>query len=318
MPGHHHAGPFSGGSSPQSGDLFFAYQAVPAGHGEAKIGTPVGPLSGDPVLPAPSGGHELLHAGSTFSFAGITYTYVGGADLGGLEIGFFGETADGHVVIFTPESIPSHHSGNITLNPFQDWVVICFMAGTAISTPSGSARVEDLAIGDLVLTADGKTAPVRWIGRQTVSTVFADPNRVMPIRIRAGALGEALPARDLLVSPCHAIGVDDVLVQAGALVNGSTIVRETNVPTTFVYYHVELDDHSLILAEGVPAETFVDNIDRMGFDNWDEHLALYPEGRTVQELSYPRAASARQVPAAIVQKLSARASEVVGPLRQAA
>ena len=117
------------------------------------------------------------------------------------------------------------------------------------------------------MTSDGRSMPVSWIGRQSVSRVFADPLRVLPIRIKAEALGEGIPARDLLVSPDHALLIDDVLVQAGALVNGISIVRETQVPMEYTYYHVELDDHSLVLAENTPAETFVDNVDRLAFDN---------------------------------------------------
>ena len=75
----------------------------------------------------------------------------------------------------------------------------------------------------------------------------------------------------------------------------------------FVYYHVELDDHSLILAENTPAETFVDNVDRLNFDNWAEHEALYPEGKPIVELPYPRAKSRRQVPVDIRVAIAARA-----------
>jgi hypothetical protein len=85
------------------------------------------------------------------------------------------------------------------------------------------------------------------------------------------------------------------LIQAGALLNGISIIRETNLPTIFVYYHVEVDDHSLILAENTPAETFVDNVDRLGFDNWAEHEALHPNGKPIKELPYPHAKSHRQV-----------------------
>jgi hypothetical protein len=183
---------------------------------------------------------------------------------------------------------------------------VCFTAGTMIRTPDGEVAVETLKRGDLVLTADGRSAPVTWLGVQTVSRVFADPTRVWPIRIKAGALSENVPSRDLLISPDHAILVDDVLVQAGALVNGTSIVREGNVPATFTYYHVETEDHSLILAHDVASETFIDNVNRMGFDNWSEHQALYPQGKALVEMSYPRAQSTRQVPAATRQRLDDR------------
>jgi hypothetical protein len=187
-----------------------------------------------------------------------------------------------------------------------DILSICFMAGTGILTPQGEAPIETLKRGDLVLTADGE-AKVVWVGRQTIVSRFADPIRNWPIRVLAGAIADNLPCRDLLVSPDHALLVDGVLIHAGALVNGTSIRRENQVPEKFVYYHVELDDHSLILAENVPAETFVDNVDRMNFDNWAEHEALYPEGRTIAELPLPRAKALRQIPVSIRVALDARA-----------
>ena len=191
--------------------------------------------------------------------------------------------------------------------------VTCFMPGTLIRTPTGEVAVESLKVGDLVLTYDGRTVPVNWLGRQTVSTIFANKERVLPIRIKAGALEENTPARDLLVSADHALLVHGNLIQAGALVNGSSIQRETDVPTIFTYYHVELDDHSLILAENTPAETFVDNVDRMGFDNWAEYEALYPDGKSITELPYPRAKAHRQVPVSTRVKLTERA-RLIGAL----
>jgi hypothetical protein len=186
--------------------------------------------------------------------------------------------------------------------------VTCYCVGTRIATERGDRPVEDLVIGDRVLTLDGELRPIKWIGRQTVSLRFADPLRVLPVRIRAGALAENVPSRDLLLSPDHAVLVDDVLLHAGALVNGTSIVRETNVSQTFTYYHVELDDHSLILAENTPAETFVDNVDRLGFDNWAEHEALYPDGKPIIEMPYPRAKAFRQVPKRIRLQLEVRAT----------
>jgi Hint domain len=188
---------------------------------------------------------------------------------------------------------------------------VCFMPGTMVATPTGEVAVESLHAGDLVLTACGRIAPVRWLGRQTVSTRFADPLRVLPIRITAGALGEGPPARDLLLSPDHALLVEGVLVQAGALVNGSTIRREAGVPEVFTYWHVELADHALVLAEGVPAETFIDNVARLAFDNWDEHEAAGSEAPIV-EMALPRAKSRRQVPMAVRRRLEERTALLLG------
>jgi Hint domain-containing protein len=208
-------------------------------------------------------------------------------------------------------------AGN-TSNKSVNIDVICFMPGTMIRTPDGEVAVENLKPDDLVCTTDGRTVRANWIGRQTVSTIFSDKMRVLPIRIKAGALADNVPSRDLLVSPDHALLVEGALIQAGALVNGTSIVREQNVPKIFTYYHVEVDDHSLILAENTPAETFVDNIDRMNFDNWDEYAARYPEGKSVTELPYPRAKSHRQVPVRTRVMLAARAHGIGSESQDAA
>jgi hypothetical protein len=200
--------------------------------------------------------------------------------------------------------------------PISGQAYPCFMAGTRIATPSGEVAVETLKAGDLVLTADGEARPVRWLGRSTVSKLFIDPVRNMPVRILAGALGENLPARDLLVSPDHAMFIEGVLVQAGALVNGTTIVRESNVADVFTYYHLELDAHCLVLAEGAATETFVDNIDRMAFDNWNEHPEA--EGAEMAEMPYARAKSARQVPGVVRAIIGERVIAVLGKTAVAA
>jgi hypothetical protein len=203
-----------------------------------------------------------------------------------------------------------------TLNPYsanshagysEGDFIVCFLAGTAISTPCGARSIEDLKIGDLVSTADGGTAPVRWVGRRTVSAVFTDPLSGFPIHLSPGSLGEGVPARDLFVSPDHALLVGGVLVHAGALVNGATIIRAAAPGERFTYYHVELDSHALILAEGVPAETFVDNVTRRRFDNYAEYESLY--GRScprIAEMDLPRVKSARQLPRTLRDRLAVR------------
>ena len=106
--------------------------------------------------------------------------------------------------------------------------------------------------------------------------------------------------------------IDEILVHASALVNGTSIVRAPAPAQTFTYYHVELVDHSLLLADNVPAESFIDNVDRLAFDNWDEHEALGDEAAPLVEMSYPRAKAARQVPVAIRERLAARGQALFG------
>ena len=276
---------------------------------------PVGAPNMDQI--SASGGNTLTF-GEKLSFNDgyntITLKFDGPAYVNGHEIGFTAIDSQGDVFLFTDTTVPAGSQVDIAAGePYT----ICFMAGTAIATPNGARAVETLAIGDNVVTADGTVQPVKWIGRQTIATHFADPLRVNPIRVRAGALGDNLPVRDLLISPDHALLVDGVLVQAAALVNGLSIVRETPAETGFIYYHVELADHSLILAEGVAAETFVDNVERMAFDNWAEHQALYPQGATVGEMELPRAKSHRQVPQSTRSRLLARAEDLFAMARAA-
>jgi hypothetical protein len=260
---------------------------------------------------------ENLSLGDQFVVDGQVFSYMGGGDAGagGPEVGFFAVGRNGVMHFFSLSPITSTET--VTINTDQSFS-ICFMAGTSIATPTGPVAIEKLAIGDLVSTHSGRAVPVRWIGVQTISRPHANPTRVLPVRISAGALGEKLPRRDLLVSPGHALLIEGVLVQAGALVNHTTITREIGVTDSFCYYHVETDDHSLILAEGVPAETFIDHVDRIAFDNWYEHQLLYPEGRTVAEMNVPRVTSVRQLPSAIADIIAERAVLLQGVFRSAA
>lgn len=136
--------------------------------------------------------------------------------------------------------------------------VPCFAAGTRIATARGEVPVEDLRPGDELVLADGGTAPVAWLGRTTLDvTRHRWPDLVRPVRIRAGALADGVPHRDLLLSPEHALALDGVLVPAKLLVNGRTILAEPGV-TRITYLHVELATHAALLAEGAPAESYLD------------------------------------------------------------
>ncbi len=178
----------------------------------------------------------------------------------------------------------------------------CFLTGTRIATPGGDVPVETLHPGAVVRLAAGGGAPVRWVGWHTLSRRFGDPLLLWPIRIRAGALAAGLPHRDLLLSPGHAVWLDGVLVHAGALVNGTSILREPPPAERYVYWHVELDSHALILAEGTPVETFLDAWQELPFDNRAGRPA--PPAHT-GELPYPRCKSARQLPGPLRARLAA-------------
>lgn len=185
----------------------------------------------------------------------------------------------------------------------------CFLAGTNIRTPTGERSVETLQAGDFVLTADGTSKPVRWIGTTVTARLFADPVHMMPVRIKAGALADNVPSRDLLVSPGHAIMVEGLLVHAGALVNGASIVRETDMPLLFSYYHVELDSHDLLVAENTPAESFLEAVSDIRLDNFPERAALPGTGASI-EMDLPRVKASRQLPTSIKALLDSRASVV--------
>src|SRR4026208_1768173 len=101
--------------------------------------------------------------------------------------------------------------------------VACFLKGTHIRATDAERRVEDLKIGDLVVTLSGESKPIKWIGRQRFKkSTERWPSDFEPIRISRFALDDQTPHRDLYVSPAHGIYIDGVLVRAKHLVNGRT------------------------------------------------------------------------------------------------
>ena len=147
--------------------------------------------------------------------------------------------------------------------------VACYMRGTRVLTVRGEIAVEALQIGDLVVTVAGHGAvlkPIRWIGHRRLDLRrHPDPENTHPIRFRAGAFTQGVPHRDLVVSPNHRMRVDDTLVTAVELANSASIVQES--PDEIEYWHIELDAHDVILAEGMLAETYQDVGNRSAFEN---------------------------------------------------
>jgi hypothetical protein len=152
----------------------------------------------------------------------------------------------------------------------------CFLAGTRIKTPEGEVNIEELRIGDNVLTASGETKPIKFIGHRKVSRERTGPwNGDGPVKISRFAIDGKAPHSDLYVSPAHAIYIDGILIRGGNLVNGVTIVADAKPEAlSLTYLHIELDTHEPILAEGLAVESFQrDN--PQAFDNASEYIRLY-------------------------------------------
>ena len=168
----------------------------------------------------------------------------------------------------------------------------CFLSGTHILTPQGQFEVERLAIGDLVITSDGAAKPIKWIGRRRIERVSGDQwdGEVLPVRIMRSALTDQVPNTDLYLSPAHALYVDGVLVPVRNLINGHSIAQcDASEFDTIDYFHIELEAHDVIFAEGAPAETLLTRSEQ-AFDYRSDDASAYEE-RAAPKLFAPRVAA---------------------------
>ena len=158
----------------------------------------------------------------------------------------------------------SHDAASGTATVYADATAIpCYARGTLISTTRGEVAVEKLRVGDMLHTANGGSSAVVWLGHRHV-----DCNRQLnkeeayPIRVSKDAFGPGLPKRDLWLSPKHAVFVNEALVPIQCLINGTTITQD--IKPRVSYYHIELTEHNVIFAEGMPAESFLDTAPNTG------------------------------------------------------
>ena len=152
----------------------------------------------------------------------------------------------------------------------------CYRRGTLMRTRDGEVAVEDLQVGDQIMTVSGALRSIQWIGHRAIECRrHPDPRAVWPICVSAGAFDEGKPARDLWLSPGHNILAEGVLVPISALLNGQTVyqVEQSSVE----YWHVELDEHDIIFADGLPAESYLDTGNRTAFVNGGAFLEAYPD-----------------------------------------
>ena len=144
----------------------------------------------------------------------------------------------------------------------------CFTRGTAILTPRGPVPVETLAEGDAVLTVRENGPSERrvvWVGQRSFGTMAPPlPELLRPVLIRAGAFGPGVPERDLRLSPDHAVFAGNHLIEAKYLINDTTVLRDVTCRTV-TYHHIALDAHDILLAENLPAESYLDCGGRTSF-----------------------------------------------------
>ena len=205
-------------------------------------------------------------AGDVIDLVGINPGYVsdaagtlsirngGGQSLGGFSLGVAPEQP-------AVEVLADGNGGALITLGGQ---MACFVLGTRLLTPAGYVPVEAFKPGDPIITRLGARRPVRWIGRRTVETGPDESRDVCPVTVLPGAFGPGVPARTVRLSPSHAVFLDDVLVPVMHLVNGVTILREPRRGQVR-YFHVELDRHEVLMADGLAVESYLDTGNRGEF-----------------------------------------------------
>lgn len=202
-----------------------------------------------------------------------------------------GNGFDGFVTYFDQDG---NEAGTLTFTEIEN-VIPCFTPGTRIATPTGERRVEDLEVGDRVITRDNGIQEIRWVGRREMTGVELDAApHLRPVLIRQGALGKGLPERDMLVSPQHRVLMSgekpmlyfdesEVLVAAKHLtaMEGIDVVDVSET----TYIHVMFDQHEVILSDGTWTESFQPGdmtLGAMGDAQRSEILELFPELATAE------------------------------------
>jgi hypothetical protein len=226
-------------------------------------------LAGGEVIGGFAHGDEIILDG----FAGTLEAYSGATGLT-LANGAATETIDIIGSLTAAKFTIVDSGGNTEI--FLESTAPCFCAGTRILTPRGDVAVETLRAGDVVITKDGEDAVIIWVGHRRVDVRrHPRPAAVRPVRFMAGALADGVPSRNLDVSPDHALFLEGCLVPAKALVDGVNVRQLERDCVT--YYHVELDKHDVIFAEGVAVETYLETGNRGNFENGGGAVRLHPE-----------------------------------------
>src|ERR1700738_3574702 len=198
----------------------------------------------------------------------------------------------------------------------------CFLKGTKISTPSGDRLVQELQIGDEVQTLAGRKT-IKWIGynKFTKEEGRAWQDSIMPVRVARFAIDDHTPHCDLYLSPHHCIFFNEALIPVMYLVNETSITQGTPSDMSAIeYYHIALDTHEVIYAEGAMVESFFDEdgSSRENFSNFVQYERIYgPEGQSEMAPFAPvlRYRGRRQELKGLVRSLISNVGDVRDPIQ---
>ncbi|MEJ5141830.1 Hint domain-containing protein [Gluconobacter albidus] len=187
----------------------------------------------------------------------------------------------------------------------------CFLAGSMIRTPEGDVAVETLRLGSTVLAfVNGETVErtVTWAGRSHMiaKAGLADAEAGYPVRIMQGALAEGVPYKDMLVTPEHCLFINGGFIPARMLVNGRSVVYDRTI-AVYDYFHVETAEHSVIMADGMLTESYLDTGNRQSFRQDGSVVSLGGRERNWNDDAAAPLSVSRDVVEPIFREIEARA-----------
>ncbi|AXH72284.1 MAG: hint domain protein [Caudoviricetes sp.] len=193
-------------------------------------------------------------------------------------------------------------------------VLVCFLSGSLINTPYGTKAVEDLSVDDEIITyVDGLAIPrrVTWAGQAhcNVRPHLPDDQAGYPVRICKDAIADSVPFKDLLITAEHCLFFDGKFVPARMLVNGHSIFFDKSI-TSYDYYHIETEAHSVIMADGMLTESYLNTGNRRAFSQKGNVVSI--GGRndlTWDDAAAPLAVS-RETVESLFRKIEARANKI--------
>ncbi|QEE86840.1 Hint domain-containing protein (plasmid) [Acetobacter oryzoeni] len=242
-----------------------------------KAGLPTTTIPKDFVMDFPQVSKPLFGDKSiTASYSAVTNTTTIGP---GVSVG--GIVNVGRVMVLNGDPFDlkntgtDHGFGYFTKKFTQDdgkgGIITCFLTGSMIRTTTGEVAVEDVRIGDEVIAFDWRNnadivRPVVWVGkaRATVRPELHDDEAGWPVRILKDAIADGVPYKDMLITAEHCLFFKDCFVPVRMLVNGMSIFYDKSI-TSYDYYHIETEQHSIITADGMLTESYLDTGNRSSF-----------------------------------------------------